>query len=67
VIRSDLAMMFASLLGALDRARRTGDTVRVRDLRWHLAALWAHVGELLTMVCEECAAWAAGAEGSYGR
>jgi hypothetical protein len=25
------------------------------------------VGELLTMVCEECAAWAAGAEGSYGR
>ena len=62
MIRSDLAMMFASLLHGIDRARRTGDTVRVRDLRWHLAALWAHVGELLTMVCEECAAWAAGGD-----
>ncbi len=58
--RPDLALMFASLLGALDRARRVGDEARVRDLRWHLAVLWAHVGELLTMVCEECAAWAAG-------
>jgi hypothetical protein len=45
VIRSDLALMFASLLHAIDRARRVGDTVRVRDLRWHLAALWAHVGK----------------------
>jgi hypothetical protein len=67
VIRSDLALMFASLLHAIDRARRVGDEARVHDMQWHLAALWAHVGELLTMVCEECAAWAAGAEGSYGR
>lgn len=62
MIRADLAMMFASILGALDRARRVGDEARMFDLQWHLAALWAHVGELLTMVCEECAAWAAGGD-----
>jgi len=54
--RSDLALMFASLLHGINRARRMGDEPRMFDLRWHLAALWAHVGELLTTVCEECAA-----------
>lgn len=62
MIRRDLATMFASILHALDRARRVGDVGRVRELREHLAALWAHVGELLTMVMEECAAWAATGE-----
>lgn len=57
--RRDLAMMFASLLHGIDRARRVGDEARMFDLRWHLAVLWAHVGDLLTMVTEECAAWAA--------
>lgn len=58
--RRDLALMFGSLLNGIDRARRVGDVERARDLRWHLAALWAHVWELLTMVREECAAMAAG-------
>ena len=62
MIRSDLALMFASLLHAIDRAQRAGDEPRMFDLQWHLAALWAHVGELLTMVMEECAAWAAGGD-----
>ena len=57
--RRDLALMFGSLLNGIDRARRVGDEARVLDLRWHLASLWAHVWELLTMVWEECAAWAA--------
>lgn len=59
MIRRDLALMFASILHALDRARRVGDEARVLDLQWHLAVLWAHVGELLTMVTDECAAMAA--------
>jgi hypothetical protein len=61
----DLKYMFAPKIDAIKsalRARRVGDTVRVRDLRWHLQVLWAHVGELLTMVMEECAAWAAGGD-----
>ena len=60
--RHDLALMFASILHGIDRARRTGDEARMFDLQWHMQVLWAHVGELLTMVCEECAAWAAGGD-----
>ena len=39
-----------------------GDASPITEQEWHLAALWAHVGELLTTVMEECAAWAAGGE-----
>ena len=62
MIRRDLAAMLAGLLAALDRARALGDVARVRWLRGHLATMWAHVGELLTMVCDDCAAWAAGGD-----
>ena len=60
MIRRDLAAMLAGLLAGLDRARALDDVAHVRWLRGHLGALWAHVGELLTMVTETCAAWAAG-------
>ena len=60
MIRRDLAAMLAGLLAGLDRARRVGDVGRVRELRGHLAEMWSGVLELLTMVCDDCAAWAAG-------
>ena len=60
--RRDLALMFGSLLNGIDRARRVGDAERVRDLRWHLAVMGAHVWELLLLVIEDCAAMAAGGD-----
>lgn len=60
--RADLALMFGSLLDALDRARRVGDEARVLDLRWHIEAMGAHVWELLLLVIDDCAAMAAGGD-----
>ena len=57
--RRDLALMFGSLLNGIDRARRVGDEARVFDLRWHIAAMGAHVWELLLLVIDDCAAMAA--------
>ena len=53
-------MADAAILHALDRSRRVGDVGRVRELRGHLAEMWSGVWELLTLVCDDCAAWAAG-------
>ena len=58
--RRDLALMLAAILHALDRSRRVGDVGRVRELRGHLAEMWSGVWELLTLVCDDCAVWAAG-------
>ena len=58
--RADLALMFGSLLAAIDRARRVGDDARVLDLRWHIAAMGAEVRELLALVWWELEAMGRG-------
>ena len=59
VTRGDLCSPLAAMLSARDRARRSGDGVRLRALAWHVAALHGAAITLCAMVTTECAAWAA--------